>query len=432
MIIAYFLLIFFIGFLQFRNNNEKEYLFLSRKLTFYSFIASVVTTWYGGILEIGNFSYHNGIVTWFIFGVFYYISALVFGLLIGPKIYNKNIESIPKYFKKNYGYSVSIIVSLIIIAISSPAPYIMILGILINHIFNIQYYYAIIIGMIASISYISIGGFKSIIKTDKIQFLFMFLGFSMILLYLIKNYGGFKFLIANIPNENLTITGGLPIGYILSWSFISMTAFIDPNLFQRTYASNSTKTIKHGFIVSVLFWFIFDFLSISIGIYASAIIQPENLIGNPYLMLADNFLPPILKTFFYISMLSIVMSTIDSFSFVSAMTFGNDIINNKKNVIKNTQTGLLLTSIIALIIIFFFDNAIDIWYVFGSIAASSILIPFLLLVYDFKKTKHPMVCLILPIISCMIWALIGYPYNLDSIYPGLLVSLIINYLALRE
>ena len=102
------------------------------------------------------------------------------------------------------------------------------------------------------------------------------------------------------------------------------------------------------------------------------------------------------------------------------------------HVIKNTQTGLLLTSIIALIIIFFFDNAIDIWYVFGSIAASSILIPFLLLVYDFKKTKYPMVCLILPIISCIIWVLIGYPYNLDSIYPGLLVSLIINYLALRE
>tara|TARA_Y100001970_G_scaffold139103_1_gene171111 strand:+ start:1946 stop:3244 length:1299 start_codon:yes stop_codon:yes gene_type:complete len=432
MIILYFLLILFIGFIQFRNNTEKEYFFLSRKLTFYSFIASIVTTWYGGILEIGNFSYHNGIVTWIIFGAFYYISAIIFGIFIGPRIYKKNIESIPKYFRKNYGLFPGIIVSLIILTISSPAPYIMILAILISHILNIKYYYAIMIGMITSISYVSIGGFKSIIKTDKIQFLFMFLGFFIILAYLNRNYGGIQFLINNVPKENLTITGNLPIGYILSWSFISMIAFIDPNIFQRTYAANNTKTIKYGLIVSVVFWFIFDLLSISIGIYASAIIKPENLIGNPYLMLADNFLPPLLKNIFYISMLSIVMSTIDSFSFVSATTFGNDLINSKDNKIRNTQIGLLFTSIIALIIIFFFNRAIDIWYVFGSIAASAILIPFLLLIYNFKRIKRPAICLILPIISCAFWIYAGYPYNIDAIYPGLLTSIIANYFSLRE
>ena len=260
----------------------------------------------------------------------------------------------------------------------------------------------------------------------------MFLGFFIILAYLNRNYGGIQFLINNVPKENLTITGNLPIGYILSWSFISMIAFIDPNIFQRTYAAKNTKTIKYGLIISVVFWFIFDLLSISIGIYASAIIKPENLIGNPYLMLADNFLPPLLKNIFYISMLSIVMSTIDSFSFVSATTFGNDLINSKENKIRNTQIGLLFTSITTLIIIFFFNRAIDIWYVFGSIAASAILIPFLLLIYNFKKIKRPTICLILPIISCVFWIYAGYPYNIDAIYPGLLTSIITNYFSLRE
>ena len=117
MIILYFLLILFIGFIQFRNNTEKEYFFLSRKLTFYSFIASIVTTWYGGILEIGNFSYHNGIVTWIIFGLFYYIAALLFIQFIAPKIIEKDIPTIPELFLKKFGKIPAIIALCCIILI---------------------------------------------------------------------------------------------------------------------------------------------------------------------------------------------------------------------------------------------------------------------------------------------------------------------------
>ena len=85
-----------------KNKNPEEYLYLSRNLTLPSFIATIVTTWYGGILEIGRFSYINGIVTWFIFGFFYYISAIIFALYIGPQIHKNNIQSIPQYFKNNF------------------------------------------------------------------------------------------------------------------------------------------------------------------------------------------------------------------------------------------------------------------------------------------------------------------------------------------
>ena len=422
MIYIYFIIILLIGIYNNKKNDKDEYLYLSRKLTLPSFVATIVTTWYGGILEIGRFSYFNGIVTWLIFGFFYYISAILFALYIGPKLNKNNIKSIPQYFNKKYGIISQKISAIILILVSSPAPYLMILSTLLIHIFNINLNNALLFGIIFSISYIYSGGIKSIIKTDIIQFIFMYIGFFIMLIYLIYDFGGITYLINNVPNKHLSLTGNLPIGYILSWSLISMITFIDPNIFHRSYSSKDVKTIKKGFLISVLFWFIFDILTISVGLYASAIIPPNILNNmNPYIYLAENYLPIILKNIFYIGLLSIVMSTIDSFFFVSSIIASDDLIN-KKNKFNNKLT-LILIGIISYVIAINFSFVIDIWYIFGSIAASSILIPFLLMIFKPNKTiKYPNTTLLMPILISFLWIYLEYPYNIDLMYPGIFIS----------
>ena len=127
-IVSYFIINLLIGFFsKNKYNDAPNYFFLSRKLTLPGFIASIVSTWYGGILAVGNFTYHNGLVTWIIFGLVYYIAAIIFLLFISSKIYQNNIQSIPEYFYKSSGSKASLITSVIILFISSPAPYILIL-----------------------------------------------------------------------------------------------------------------------------------------------------------------------------------------------------------------------------------------------------------------------------------------------------------------
>ena len=72
-IIGYFIIIYGIGFFKKSNSDKNSFIFAGRKLTLPAFVATLVSTWYGGILEVGRFSYENGIVTWLIFGVFYYL-----------------------------------------------------------------------------------------------------------------------------------------------------------------------------------------------------------------------------------------------------------------------------------------------------------------------------------------------------------------------
>ena len=424
--LIYLFTILGVGLLSKKSLNEDDYLFASRKLTLPAFIATFVTTWYGGILEIGRFTFENGIITWIIFGFFYYIAALLLLLFIAPKIHKNSINTIPGYFNINFGYIPGIISSIIILLLSSPAPYLMIFATIFNHVYDINYIYSIFIGLFFSVSYIMLGGFKSIIRTDKIQFILMYVGFIIILIKLYTDFGGISFLINNAPQGHLELSNKLPIGYLISWLFISMITFIDPNIFHRVYSAKNKKILSKGILYSIVFWMIFDFLTISTGLYASAIIKSSVITSSPYLMLSDMVLPPYLQVFFIISLLSIVMSTIDSFTFTSAITIGNEI-KNKKSMKFNTRIGLLITSIIAVVICISFNKVIDIWYVFGSIGASSLLIPLIKIIFNTDyKIDYPALTLLIPAAIASIWIYLGYPYNIDPIFPGMISSFILN------
>ena len=62
LVISFFTIIILIGFSSNQNNSISEYAYSGRKLTIPALVATLVTTWYGGINEIGNQTINNGIV----------------------------------------------------------------------------------------------------------------------------------------------------------------------------------------------------------------------------------------------------------------------------------------------------------------------------------------------------------------------------------
>ena len=75
-IIAYLGALFLIGFIRKSKDSSSENYFLSgRRITTPIFIMTLVSTWYGGILGIGEFTYRYGISNWLVFAFPYYIFA---------------------------------------------------------------------------------------------------------------------------------------------------------------------------------------------------------------------------------------------------------------------------------------------------------------------------------------------------------------------
>lgn len=440
LVLLYLLAVLGIGFFRKSGKNEQSYLFAGRKLTVPAFVATLVATWYGGILEVGRFTYENGIVTWLIFGFTYYLAALIFSRIIAPGIIEKNVRTIPEFLFSTYGKYPALIGILIILFIASPAPYLKMLGTLFQHLWDIPELTALILGTVLSLIYAFRGGFASIVRTDKLQFGLMFAGFVLILSAAISKYGGFDFLIANTPEFAFAIPGNLNWKYIIVWAFIAMVTFIDPGFYQRSFAGDSLKTVRRGIAWSVLCWCIFDGLTVFTGIYASAIL-PANVSGNPYLELADVVLPVLGKGLFLVALLSIIMSTIDSFSFISAYTIGKDLfglvkLSNKtsSSVIQRTQIGLIITGILSIFLAYSFPYAIDLWYTAGSFAVPVLLLPLVLGLND-NPLKKPLRNMTASLGITTLWFIFGllnlefgypvYPFGIEPMYPGLIVSVIL-------
>ncbi|MCH9032859.1 MAG: hypothetical protein IIB00_11460, partial [candidate division Zixibacteria bacterium] len=235
---------------------------------------------------------------------------------------------------------------------------------------------------------------------------------------------------------------------------IAQGALVEPGFHQRCYAAKDESTARKGIILSIGFWALFDFMTTLCGLYAFALL-PD--LANPVMAfpaLALMTLPPAILGIFVTGLLSVVMSTIDSNSFIAATTYSHDIMaklrkhTHSDTLRKDTIVGLVLSTIIALLISLVFDSVIDIWREIGSILAPALLIPVLLAFCGDKITrKNFSDCEILAIMITgggisLIWILYAhltpggaypfaqYPFISEPIFPGLYSSIAL-YLALH-
>ena len=168
------------------------HLLAGRKLSLPGFVVTLVATWYGGILGIGENTYSYGIQTWFIFGLPYYIFAILFAFLIAGRINETKFISIPAQFHGRFGKTAGVVSALYILFLASPAPYILSIGILLQFTTGLSFGLSLLMATGLSLSYIWIGGFKAVVRTDGLQFGFMFAGFILLLIFSMKSAGTFS------------------------------------------------------------------------------------------------------------------------------------------------------------------------------------------------------------------------------------------------
>ena len=441
-LISYLIVVVALGFSGKKSPKRRDtahYLLAGRKLSLPGFVVTLVSTWYGGIIGIGENTYLYGFQTWTIFGLPYYIFAIIFAFFVAGKINNLSTISLPDQFYQHYGKVPGVIGAIYILILSSPAPYLLSVGILVNHITGLNYEISLILITLISVSYIWNGGLKAVIRTDIFQFISMFFGFAL-LLFFSAHFSDFSLeIFKKIPSNHFHPTGGASGQYIAAWFFIALWTFVDPGFYQRCAAAKSPRTARNGILLSVCFWLVFDMLTLFSGLYARALISN----GNPslaYIQLAELVLPQFAIGIFFIGILSVIMSTIDSLTFISATTFGRDIMWRIQKTQNNTNTseaedtvsfvkkGILVTILISLMIAISIPSVVQIWYTLGSIIVPGLLLPFLM---AFSNKKLDVITMMVaPLIISILWIInkniFGvYPLGLEPFYPGICTSMLI-------
>jgi SSS family solute:Na+ symporter len=466
-IIAFIFIVILIGFIASKGKQKTsdDYLLSGRKVGLFLFILTNVATWYGGILGVGEFSYRYGLVSWVTQGLPYYIFAIVFAFLFADKIRSASLFTIPDKLEETYGRKVSLISSILIFILVSPAPYLLMLGQIISLIFDIPILYSLLIAIMVSTIYLFKGGYTSNIWADAFSFFVMFLGFVIIVIVAYNNFGGIEYLEQNLPGTHLSFSGGTSITFVVVWFLIALWTFTDPGFHQRCYSAKSGKVAKWGIIISVLFWIFFDFLTNTTGLFTRAILP--NL-KNPVMafpFLAEKILSPGLKGIFFAALIATILSTLNSFMFLSATTFSRDFILkfsfkganvnkqlqvppskelshfalDENKTVFYTKIGILITSIISLFIAYSFNSIIELWYTIGSICIPGLIILVVSSYYTKYKVSNRVALLeiIIAVTSSIIWLVIRNRFAgiliLEDIEPmiiGLMIAIIIHFVGL--
>lgn len=423
-LLIFFSLLLAIGFISSgKIKNTTDYLLAGRNLNLFLFVLVTVSTWYGGILGVGEFTYRYGLLSWFTQGFPYYFFAFLFAVFFAKKIRQASLFTIPDKLFEVYGKKVSLFSAVIVFILVSPAPYLLMTATLMKEIFQIDFLTALFISFILSGSYLIRGGFRSNVYVDAFQFFVMFIGFILAVVICFNSFGGMEFLSEKLPESHLKFTGNASITFIIVWFLIALWTFADPGFHQRAYAAKNGNVAKWGIIISIFFWALFDFLTTTTGLFARALFSELKQPVMAFPFLAEKIFSPGLKGIFYAGMFATIISTLNSFLFLSATTIGRDFFYRIKPDVSDkklksfTSLGIILSGIISIMISYFIPSVVEIWYTIGSLFIPAI-IPAVFSSY-FQKFKIPekimLLEMIIALLSGTFWYFIRQSFS-DTIF----------------
>lgn len=353
-----------------------EYLVMGRSLTLPFFVASLVSSWYGGIISVTQIAYEHGIYNFISQGLCWYLSYFIFAFFCVKKIYLNGAISFPELISSYFGEKAGKISAVLLFFKVLPISYSIGLGVALNSVFDISLDAAIILGTVMIIIYTAIGNFRSVVYADVLQFGLMYSAVILVLIFSYIKIGSFEVVRNSLPDYYFKASGKHSYSTLLLWFLVATsTTLLSPVFYQRCMAADSTKTARRGILISIFLWTIFD-VSITMGSMYARLSLPGHP-ENAYVLYAVDILPAGLKGLFISGLFATIISTLDAFTFISGTLISYDILPKRftdKYYVKTAS--VIFSGIITLVFALSFKAEVEkIWLMMEGYFSAVLIIP---------------------------------------------------------
>jgi SSS family solute:Na+ symporter len=446
-IVVYLILMMLVGvYFSKKIKSSTDFYIAGRSLGVFTVTATVCATMIGGgaLVGRGGVMYAQGAVGIWL-ALPYFIGMIFFSMISGRihKIGVKyNIISIPDLMERRYGKAVKILVASLVAftmmatvgaQVSATATILKIVGIQ----WGITYETGALIATIIFIIYTSASGLYGVVYTDVIQFIVLILSvYIAVPVIALFKVGGVGQLVNTIPSGMWDLKPDATIvGYIFTNLVFTLAG---AEIWQRAFASKNGKVAQRGTLFGTLIYGLTIISTLIIGLCAVVLIPNlMDLYGTydaavPALVLKT--LPVGLIGITIAGLLSILMSSSDSYLLISTQTITNDIIRSFKTDIADKQIILLSRIIIpilgffALIIALYIKSAYAALMFAWTFYAASVGLPAFAALYWKKATKYAiMSSVITGFVSSCVWELAGRPFGIAASIVGSVLCGIVLY-----
>lgn len=376
-----------VGIWNRKSENSEDFFLASRKLPAWLLAVTFIASWWGGgsAIDLVDHAHRNGISSFWIYGVPVLIAtALMYVFAKGIR----NIGSISQsqLMEQRYNSTVSLLLTIFIIIfmVIAASVQVIVVGKFFQAFFDLSYQTGAIIGTLIVLTYSLFGGFKGVVLTDLLQFLF-FLFTGIFLFYIAYNEsGGLEAVKATAATNDKTgytsffndVSNNL--AYVITFGTSWM---IQANIWQRISAAKKATDAKKMMVISFIAFIPLYLMVTYTGMFASVFYDtvPESGIVPSMI---SNISNPVISSILFVGLSAAIMSTMDSLINTGALSLSVDIykkyINTAASDALSVRVGRISTFIIgalALLIALKIKSVLTISWIGSDFLTSGAFIP---------------------------------------------------------
>ena len=328
-----------------RIKNTSDFAVAGRSLPLIMVITTTFATWFGAETVMGvPARFVQGGLNAIIEDPFGAGTCLILvGLFFASKLYKLNLLTIGDYYRQRYGKGIEIFCSVAIILsyLGWVAAQITALCLVFSVLTGGAMSPAVgmVIGTLAVLIYVVVGGFLAVALTDFIQMIVLVVGMSIIAFFAADLAGGADKVLnmaqqANLwrllPEPNFTDIMFF-IGAAITMMFGSIP---QQDVFQRVMSAKDAPTARNGAVIGGASYILFGFVPMFI-VAAAVVVMGNNameIARNDYQQLLPTFvmtkMPLIMQILFFGALLSAIKSTTSATLLAPSTSFTENILKN--------------------------------------------------------------------------------------------------------
>lgn len=326
----YVVVIIAIGLRHSKIKDTEDYFLASRQLPAWLLAITFIASWWGGgsAIDLVDHAFNNGLNSFWIYGIPVLIAtALMY--LFSRGIRNIGSVSQSQLMAERYDAKVAFMLSLFIIIfmVIASTVQIIVIGRFFHSFFNIGYVNAAILGTAIVVIYSLFGGFKGVVLTDFLQFIFFLFTGIFLFYYTYSSSGGFQSIepnaLAKGKEAYTSFFSGASdhLAYVITFGTSWM---IQANVWQRISAARTANSAKKMMLISFLAFIPLYLMVTYTGMFSLAMYDevPEVGIVPDLINNLDN---NILSAILFLGLCSAIMSTMDSLINTGSLSLTVDI-----------------------------------------------------------------------------------------------------------
>ncbi len=337
-----------------RIKNTSDFAIAGRSLPLIMVVTTTFATWFGAETVMGiPAKFVQGGLNSIVEDPFGAGTCLILvGLFFAAKLYKQNLLTIGDFYRQRFGKGVEVFCSAAIILsyLGWVAAQITAIGLVFNVLTGgaLSETAGMIVGMLAVLIYVVIGGFLAVAWTDFIQMIVLVIGLSIIALFSANLAGGADKVLTMVQHKDL-------FKFLPPPSFTDIAMFVGAGLtmmlgsipqqdvFQRVMSAKDANTARNGAVIGGTSYILFAAVPMFIVSCAVVVMGDSALemAKNDYQRLLPTFvltrMPLVMQILFFGALLSAIKSTSSATLLAPSTSFVENILKNLRPHMSDRQ-----------------------------------------------------------------------------------------------